>query len=796
MAVVLMYSFAVIFQVKPTIVLLPSRIEDSIEEALKSVAETNLRIDIRPSNEFAPRAAISKILALQAERPTSVQFVTPTSEHLATSSSSDAALLELSTKINLDKEISIGCAGAVIACAQRLSALETGDAEYSSASLSILDIESVRLDDIMYVNSDTICSLQIFLDESHPDVLESAANRRKEGLSLFGILNSTASPFGHQLMKSWFLRPLLSVEKINERLDAVSLLVRPDNYPHVIDGLKGCLKRVKNIPKIVANMAMGKATIAEWKGLLDFAYQCLKIRVILCNIVNAQDIKIVKKITEQFDSVPLREVCELITSTIDFDMSAVENRVVVTSGIDENLDCLKSQYDAIEELLRETAINLSRDLPDVYGDAVDAAYVPQIGFLVKIDLGADTGEPVYFGDDWELQFKTDQHAFFKSADVRELDENYGDLYTLICDIEIEIVHALQVDVLKYSDLLTTCCKLTAELDCLVSFAESATLYNYHRPTVTEDNVIDIKKGRHPLYELSVPSFVENDTLLRGSEGVEIDTKENADTLPSTILLTGANFSGKSVYLKQVALIVYMAHIGCFVPAASATIGLTDRILTRVMTRETVARERSAFMNDIMQICTALQLVTRRSLLIVDEFGKGTEACDGAGLFGALIEYVSRNACGGRGRPKVVAATHFHEALDENVIRISENEVKFVHMQVLINGDTKNESAGERQVDMNITYLYQLVDGHSTSSFGIRCAAMNGVPKEVIDRAEELSALLARGEDLSVVCSRLDAKELKIVEHAELVARRFLKENFSAGFDDIAVREKLRRVLGY
>lgn len=145
-------------------------------------------------------------------------------------------------------------------------------------------------------------------------------------------------------------------------------------------------------------------------------------------------------------------------------MSTVENRVVVKPAIDPKLDHYKHQYNQIENLLRQTANRLSQDLPDIYAFAIDTAYVPQIGFLVKVDLAPESGEPVYISESWIFQFQTDQHAFFKAPEVKELDETYGDLYTLICDIEIEIVHALQVDVLKFSELLITCCKISAELD--------------------------------------------------------------------------------------------------------------------------------------------------------------------------------------------------------------------------------------------------------------------------------------------------------------------------------------------
>ena len=221
-----------------------------------------------------------------------------------------------------------------------------------------------------------------------------------------------------------------------------------------------------------------------------------------------------------------------------------------------------------------------------------------------------------------------------------------------------------------------------------------------------------------------------------------------------LVLTGPNYSGKSVYLKQVALIVYMAHIGSFVPADSAKIGLTDKILSRVTTRETVSRAQSAFMIDLQQISLALSLATRRSLLIIDEFGKGTESSDGAGLACAVMEHLLRL---GSERPKVIGATHFHEIFEMGLLK-PRPALAFGHMEVRIDVEAS-------EVSDQITYLYNFREGRSTSSFGTCCAALNGVPPEIVQRAENLILFSMRGEDLVAACCQMPEDEAAELEEA-------------------------------
>lgn len=326
--------------------------------------------------------------------------------------------------------------------------------------------------------------------------------------------------------------------------------------------------------------------------------------------------------------------------------------------------------------------------------------------------------------------------------------------------------------LEHETAILAASDVLGELDSILALAIGSRKYNWIAPMMTSENVLRIEGGRHPLQELVVPSFIANDCHMAGGERHDgeltgSDSRARRDC-PSTLILTGPNHSGKSVYLKQVALIVYLAHIGCYVPAEKATIGITDRILTRIATRESVSRNESAFAIDLRQAAFAINFASHRSLILVDEFGKGTNTVDGAGLMTALLHHFSSL---GPERPKLLAATHFHEIFEAGCLQES-TELAFAHMEVHVVFDTL-------VVEDQVTYLFNLKAGRSVSSFGSRCAAMNGIDQAIVDRAEAIMLLLVRGEDLEAACSKLSEEEEYKLQKAEVVARAFLQQDIEA-----------------
>jgi DNA mismatch repair protein MSH5 len=370
---------------------------------------------------------------------------------------------------------------------------------------------------------------------------------------------------------------------------------------------------------------------------------------------------------------------------------------------------------------------------------------------------------------------------------------------------------LAAEIMAHEDCLISVSELFGELDSILALAAAAEKYQWVAPRMTSSNIVEIIGGRHPLQELLVPSFIPNDCFLKGGNGLDdsdagscVDEMDDdlqedesvtvtheamqkdefrEDTLteesftvrgdsvggedriegPSMLILTGPNNSGKSVYMKQIAVIVYLAHIGSYVPATSAVIGITDCILTRIATRETVAVDESAFLVDIKQAAFTINSATRRSLILADEFGKGTSTENGSALFTAYLVHLLDM---GPERPRVIVGTHFHDIFENGLLQQREG-VGFAHMDVKL-----NEKAEEMEDE--ITYLFKLLPGRGESSLASSCAAKNGVDAEIIERADDLIAYQETNEDLEVVCVSLTKKEQQHVGLARLMTLRFLE----------------------
>ncbi|EME48663.1 hypothetical protein DOTSEDRAFT_57974 [Dothistroma septosporum NZE10] len=712
-----------------------------------------------------------------------------------------AQLLRLSGWVNMDSRLTVGCAGAVTSYLQRrrATAYLPGDRE-ADALFRISTVEMFTLKDSMFINSDTLTSLQIMSTESHPNAQQGgpAGNKNssggsKEGLSVYGLFHQLAKTSqGRLLLRQYFLRPSLNMDVIKERHETIAVLLDPENAVGLERLIKE-LSNVKNMRIVMTNLRkginsgpakQGRDGIATsvWDSLRRFMFSALEISDLLAGMRDAAHLSICSKVSERFDRQQYAAIGQLIVDTIDFDESKSARRTVVKHGVDQELDDARHIYAGIEDMLSQIATHVARDVPPDLKRDINVLFFPQIGFLISLAKEEAT-VATYCGppdEPWEKMFSSLSATYFKNAAMIELDGRFGDIYGHILDMELEFVQNLAQRVLEYEHLINSTSDICGEIDSLVALACGAKQYNLVRPRMTRDNIIKVKEGRHILQELTVPRFIANDTLLVGGQSsneeerrqrmtpyqAQIDRSQilpgRSHTGPSMLLLTGPNYSGKSIYLKQVAILVYMAHIGSFVPAVDAQIGLTDKILTRISTKESVSRIQSSFMIDLQQASVAVAQATRHSLVIIDEFGKGTESYDGAGLAAGVFEHFLQR---GDECPKVLGATHFHEIFEAGFLA-PRPSLAFAHMQVQLDTDAED-------VESQVTFLYNLCLERSTSSLGTSCAAMNGIDKRVVDRAEELILLAARGEDLVEACSNLTEAEMEDLGEAESMARDFL-----------------------
>ncbi|KAF9013228.1 muts domain V-domain-containing protein [Cyathus striatus] len=810
-------------QATPDIVLTCSKAEDSFMDILRDHMEAAGGIfQIRPQKDFTVSKGRDRILSLSrlsnlpqeegvdpskyyeldsyiSSRKNAYDFMQKRQEELG-----DPTMKRWNASVRLanfasveSSPLCIASIGALLDHLVRERALSEFDDD-GIAGLDVRDIEVLSLDQVMHINADALQSLQVFEDENHASV---HSDKTKEGLSLFGILNNTSTTLGRTLLRTWLLRPSLSISVINARHDAVACFLHSENLVSA-KTMHAHLKGIKNVPRILGVLKSGRAKLSEWQGLVKFTFHATMLRDTLTELHQAAGVEVVRKLIEALDVGTFKEVGIKINEVIDWEESSNVDRVCVRPHIDEELDNRKHVYHGIDSILSKVAYQISESVPVEFASSLNVVYFPQLGYLICIPMLEEweTGG-IQSINDWTFQFSSDAHVYYKSQEMHDMDSCIGDLHSTIVDREIEIIQELLEGVLVSEQSMSRVCDVCAELDCLLSFAEASRLYDYKRPDIVDENIIDILQGRHPLHEQIVDTFVPNDARIVGGagNGSQIVDSETGDPWNSILLCTGANACGKSVYLKQIALIQIMAQIGCFVPAESATLGIVDKIFTRVSTRESVSKVQSAFMIDLNQVSLALRNCTPRSLLVLDEFGKGTLSTDGAGLFcGVLQHLLSR----GTECPKVLVATHFHDVFNEELLDPEKVPISFRHMQVLFTASDGallgEDGGGERKARANekITYLYRVAEGLSLDSHAAKCAEIFGIPSEIVARAQYVSHIISTHALTQLLDEEMTAEERSDLEDAEKVCRRFLEWDLSVPAEEMGgVKKRLRAVLG-
>uniref|UniRef100_A0A8C5I1V0 MutS protein homolog 5 n=1 Tax=Gouania willdenowi TaxID=441366 RepID=A0A8C5I1V0_GOUWI len=595
----------------------------------------------------------------------------------------------LSSCISFDSPLMLRAVGALLKCLDRR---RVG-----------VELEDSRID--------THSCTYIFKSELHPSVFKLQSGE-KEGLSLYGILNRCRCKFGSRLLRQWFLRPTQDRVVLHRRQEVINFFTLPQNSDILMNlhSVHMCVFQT-----LLHHMSLSNTKVTDWHSLYKTVCSAVCIRDTVRQL--PQHIQLFRDINEGF-SDDLHYITSIIRQVVDFETSLAESRFTIKPNVDPAIDDKKRRMMGLSDFLTDVARRELEDL-DARIPSCSVIYIPLIGFLLSVPRLQSMMEKEDFEiEGLEFMFLSEDRLHYRSQRTRELDDLLGDLHCDIRDMEMAVMTQLQNTILERSSSLYKVLNLTAELDCLMALSSASLEYNYTSPKLSNHRKITITEGRHPLLELCSPVFVANSFQSSESEG-------------RVKVITGPNSSGKSIYLKQVGLIVFMALIGSNVPAKEAEIGLVDGIFTRMQSRESVSMGLSTFMIDLNQMAQAFNSSSGNSLVLIDEFGKGTNTVDGLSLLAASISHWLRKApvdC-----PHVLLATNFHSVLQLGLLP-SSSLMSLLTLETAVDGD-------------ELVFLYQLKKGICQSSYAANIATLAGLPTSLVQRGVEVNTLR---QSLSVV----------------------------------------------
>lgn len=624
----------------------------------------------------------------------------------------------------------------------------------------------------MKIDPTTLKALHIFATEHHP-LIAKGHGKEKEGYSLFTLLDRTKSKIGKRCLREWMSKPLLDPAEIRKRHDGIDLFLRP-NFSSSVSKVMNFLQRVGAIDKILLRMqkchsasmdflilsrtlsaAVSIVTIlgSDFRGqLLGTENEMDTQESIVVDETVRRELNFLEKILDRCHVSELQDLNERIISIIDQEATAEKkDSVVIHYGFHEDLDNAKEAFDVLDETLSAVGAQVLKSHPEL--GALKVVFLPQVGFLIALDKrnhshNVATNEFPDLPKKFDYVFLQGNEAFFKNPDMRDLDNEIGDLDAFIKDTESMIVSELEEDILDCEIQLRSTFGALAELDCILALAGCAADLNFVKPVIIDSQLnasgsYFIKNGRHPLQELIIDGeFIANDTDIDESKRINV--------------ITGPNFSGKSCYTRQVGVLVYMAHIGSYLPCDQAHISITDQIMARISSVETCAVPQSSFQLDLTQMATLLRRSTPRTLCLIDEFGKGTAPISGIAVLTAALKKLSVIKC------KVICTTHFLEIFSLNLLIDGRDGVKVLQMAVHI-PDSDDDDA---------VPLFNLQQGLAKSSAGLVCAKMAGVHIDVVGRAREILGALKEGHTVKPIPAKLNSNSA-FQPSAKAVLRHFL-----------------------
>ncbi len=525
--------------------------------------------------------------------------------------------------------------------------------------------------------------------------LELVASNHENGISLLQVLDKTVSPMGARLLRKWVLLPLTSLVQIRERHDIVSYFIENQEFAQEIEPH---IRHIGDLERLMSKTAVGKINPRE----------VMQLRRALMAIEH------LKKLLHPGEEgmVPLRKLseslqpCLTLRERIERDLAPdppvdVRKGGSIADGADSVLDDLRHVVRHSREILLEIQ---QREIERTGITSLKIAFNNVFGYYIEVTSKWKDQVP----PEWTRKQTIANGERFITDELKQLEAKILGAEEKILELEDKIFRALVEEIGLYIQPVQQNAQLIAHLDCLLSFAKVAIKNQYNRPDLDDSTLLDIREGRHPVIETQLPvgeQYIPNDVYL-DNESVQV------------ILITGPNMAGKSALLRQTALITIMAQMGSFVPAKSAHIGLVDKVFTRVGASDNISGGESTFMVEMNETALIMNNISDRSLILLDEIGRGTSTYDGISIAWSLAEYLHDNE---RARPKTLFATHYHEL----------NELSETHERI------HNFHVSTKEVGHKVIFLRKLTPGGSNHSFGIHVARMAGMPQSIVERANEI-----------------------------------------------------------
>lgn len=560
----------------------------------------------------------------------------------------------------------------------------------------------------------------VWLDRFTIRNLELYRSNHEGGVSLLHVLDNTQSPMGARLLKKWLMMPLKNQSAINERLDAVERFIKD---PDLADRLTTQIKQIGDLERLISKVPMGKINPREVMTLrkaLD-AIDPIKAHCL-------QEKKgVLATFGDQLNSC--NKIRQTIAATLTDDPPvSVEKGHVIREGIDSDLDELRHIITNGKQMLVDIQ---QREIAATGITSLKVGFNNVFGYYLEVTNAHKTKVP----GDWVRKQTLVNAERYITDELKHLEERIVGAEEKILAREKQLYQQLVKELEAYIKPIQLNAYLIAQLDCLLSFAYNAVHYHYRRPQLDDSLTLDIKEGRHPVIEQQLEpgeSYIPNDVYLDNDE-------------QQIIIITGPNMSGKSALLRQAALIVLMAQMGSFVPAQSAQIGVIDKIFTRVGASDNISSGESTFMVEMNETASIVNNISDRSLILLDEIGRGTSTYDGISIAWSIAEFLHNN---GQAQPKTLFATHYHE--------LNELEGKLPRI--------KNFNVSVKEVGKKVIFLRKLEPGGSRHSFGIHVARMAGMPPEVVQRAKAILKELEQkslGDDIQQTLEQIPEQRFQL-----------------------------------